>query len=211
VARTAAPTPGPATAARATAQPSPAASPSAEVGVPADWQTYRSETHSFAISYPPDFEVEPNGDLSTTIGNPTVQPAVVPASFIYVSAIPKGFEGSTGEIYNYDPDEARILLDMEVGESQSVSRVNSELAHFFTYTRLPDTQIAGRPAKTFAHPDLWEFPPEVKEIRYYVETDTYTYLVGGYIAETDPPAQPGFITEAQFNQIISTFRVEIRD
>jgi hypothetical protein len=182
--------------------------PTPATNIPAGWQTHRNETHGYSISYPAELELQPNGDLSVTIGNPTGEPAVGPASFIYMSAIPKGFEGSAGDIYNYDPAQAERLLNMQVGDSKSLSEGNPDLDRFFTYMREPDTQIAGNSALTYTNPDPWEFPPEVKEVRYYLQTDAYTYLLGGYITESDPSAQAGFITEALFNQIIATFQVE---
>jgi hypothetical protein len=127
-------------------------------------------------------------------------------NFLYVSVIPDGFESGGDEIiYNYDPATAQTLLSMQVGESRSLHD-EPTLAPWFTYTRLPDTALADRVAQTYENTQPWEFPPGTKEIRYYLQANGCTYLIGGYLA-TVGSGQPGAIDEDLFNQIIASFRL----
>lgn len=120
--------------------------------------------------------------------------------------IPKEFQSGGGEgAYNYDPAEAEILLNMQVGESKSL-RDDPNTAQFFTYARKPDTTIGDYPAKTYENTQLFEFPMGTKEIRYYLSVNQCTYLIGGYM-DTTGSNQLGAITEDLFSQIVSTFRL----
>jgi hypothetical protein len=202
-------TPTPSAAPSATGQDSEptALSPTATTGatVPSGWKTQTSQRFAYAISYPPDMDGTDNGDYSWTLGIKLANLDAGARNFIYVSAIPKGFQSGGGEIYNYNTPETEILLNLQVGESQSL-REGLDTAQGFTYTRQPDTTISGHTAQTYENSQPWEFPQGTKEIRYYLQTDEYTYLIGGYM-DTTGSNQPGAITEALFNQIVSTFRL----
>jgi hypothetical protein len=93
---------------------------------------------------------------------------------------------------------------MQVGESGSL-HANVSLAEGFTYTRLPDATLGDQAVKTYENAQPWEFPPGTKEIRYYVQANGCTYLIGGYMI-TAGSDQAGTINEELFDQIITTFR-----
>jgi hypothetical protein len=80
------------------------------------------------------------------------------------------------------------------------------VSQWFSYQRLPDTEIDGYAAKTYENVQPWEFPRGTKEIWYYLSVDGCTYHFGGYL-ETTQSNQPGAITETLFNQIVATIRV----
>jgi hypothetical protein len=146
-----------------------------------------------------------SGDYSWTLGMKQANPDEGARNFVYVSVIPAGFQSSGGDIYNYNTAEADILLNMQVGESKSL-REGLDIAAGFSYTRQPDTILDGQAAKVYESMQPWEFPQGTKEIRYYVQTEEYTYMLGGYV-DTTGSNQPGAITEAVFDQIVATFRV----
>jgi hypothetical protein len=52
----------------------------------------------------------------------------------------------------------------------------------------------------------WELPTGTKEIRYYLQANGCTYLIGGYLDATDAN-QSGAINEELFNQVMATFRL----
>lgn len=143
--------------------------------------------------------------MSWTLAIKLTNPDAGARNFIYVSAIPKDFQSDGGHIYNYNTPESKILLNMQVGENKSM-RQDVTTAKWFTYSRKPDTTIGGQVAKMYENTEPWEFPKGTKEIRYYLQADEFTYLIGGYMDSTSSK-QPGVITEALFNQIVSTFRL----
>ena len=177
----------------------------AEASVPIGWETHTNPRLHYSISYPPGMEGTDSGDYSWTLGMKLANPDDGARNFIYLSAIPAGFQSSGGDIYNYNTAEADILLNMQVGESKSL-REGLDIAARFSYTRLPDTILNGQTARMYESIQPWEFPQGTKEIRYYLQTEAYTYLLGGYL-DTTGSNQPGAITEALFNQIIATFLV----
>jgi hypothetical protein len=94
---------------------------------------------------------------------------------------------------------------MQVGESRSL-REDTNLAPSFAYTRLPDTALGGQAAQTYENTQPWEFPQGTREIRYYLQGNNCTYLIGGYLVTVDS-GQTGAIDQALFDQIIATFRL----
>jgi hypothetical protein len=177
-----------------------------EVTVPSGWETYTSQRCEYTISYPVEMQVTHNGPYSRTLGFELPNPDEGARNFVYVSVISPDLQVNPDEgAYNYDPVEAEILLNMQVGESKSL-RNDPTTDPFFTYTRSPDATIDGQPAKKFENAQPWEFPPGTKEIRYYLQVNNCTYLIGGYM-DTTGSTLPGAITEDLFNQIVSTFRV----
>jgi hypothetical protein len=182
--------------------------PSTEPAAPAtvsNWETYTSPSLSYSIRYPTDMAGSDNGSYSWTLAKTPTNPEDVTRNFIYVSVIPVDFKGEDGEIYNYNKPETDILLNMQVGESKSLREDTTE---GFTYIRKPDTIISGQPAMTYENTQPWEFPAGTKEIRYYLQTDMYLYLIGGYI-DTTGANQSGAITEELFNEIIATLQVTL--
>jgi hypothetical protein len=176
-----------------------------EAPAPSGWETYTSPRFAYAVSHPPEMEGSDNGEYSWTLSFKLENPDEGARNFIYVSAIPAGFQNEPGAIYNYDPAETDILMGMQVGESKSL-RDDTNTAQWFTYTRKPDATIADQPAQVYENIQPWEFPAGTKELRYYLQAGDFTYLIGGYLDSTGSN-QPGAITEELFTEIISTFRL----
>ena len=185
------------------AQPAPA--------LPSGWQTYSASTDQgqcgYAISHPADMQVASQNTYSWLLNRTTTEPVEAFPNFIYVSVIPDDMQNSEpGTIYNYDPAVTQTLLAMQVSESGPIHDV-ADLADWYTYTRLPDTQLGGQSAQAYENLKPWEFPTGTNEIRYYLKANGCTYLVGGYMSAAGLD-QPGAMDEELFNQIIATFRLE---
>ena len=189
-----------------TALPATAPVPTLQPG----WETYTASADQgqcgYAIDHPSDIDVASQGMYSWLLSHTTTEPSGPVPSFVYISVIPDGFQSSEpGSIYNYDPVETQTLLSMQVGESRSL-REDINLAPSFTYTRLPDTALGGQAAQTYENTQPWEFPQGTREIRYYLQGNNCTYLIGGYLVTVDS-GQTGAIDQALFDQIIATFRL----
>ncbi len=185
--------------------PSPAFPP--EATLPSGWDTYVSLGEcGYAISHPADMQGASQGTYSWILSPVTGETNEVVPNFVYVSVIPDGFQGEAGEVYNYDPVAAETLLNMQAGESKSL-HANPNAAQGFTYTRLPDTTLSNQAARTYENTQPWEFPPGTKEIRYLLQANGCTYLIGGYM-DTTGSTQSGAMNEERFNQIITTFRLK---
>jgi len=180
-----------------------------EATLPSGWETYASQGQcGYAISHPSDMGGASQGTYSWILNYSGTEPSGVVPNFVYVSVIPDDFQsGEPGVIYNYDPAEAETLLNMQVGESRSL-RDDPNIAPSFTYTRLPDTTLGNQTAQTYENTPPWEFPAGTKEIRYYLQANGCTYLIGGYV-DTTGSNQPGAINEELFNQVIATFQVNL--
>lgn len=175
----------------------------AEAPVPAGWTTFSNQQCAYSISYPEEMAVTDQGSSNQLLAFSIDSPGAGPANFIYVSVIDQSSPAADGEvIYNYDPVETDILLNMQVGESKP-SRDVADVAEWFTYERKPDTPIGGHDAQTYENAQPWEFPAGTKEIRYYLSQDDCTFLIGGYLDSTDS-GQAGAINEDLFNQIMAT-------
>jgi hypothetical protein len=145
------------------------------------------------------------GMYSWSLNYPGTEPNGPYPNFVYVSVIPDGFQGGPGEIYNYDSAETQTLLGLQTGESKSL-REDPNIAPSFTYTRLADTALGSQAAQTYENTQPWEFPLGTKEIRYYLQAQGCTYLIGGYM-DSVGSGQPGAIGKELFDQIIATFRL----
>ena len=178
-----------------------------EATLPSGWERYASQGQcGYAISHPSDMDGSSQGTYSWILNYSGTEPSGVVPNFVYVSVIPDDFQsGEAGVIYNYDPAEAETLLNMQVGESRSL-RDDPNIAPSFTYTRLPDTTLGNQTAQTYENTQPWEFPAGAKEIRYYLQANGCTYLIGGYV-DTARSNQPGAINEELFDQVIATFRL----
>jgi hypothetical protein len=160
----------------------------------------------YVIDHPAGMEGVSLDTHSWTVSPTAAESGGPVPNFIYVSVIPDDFQNDGSEIiYNYDPVETRTLLDMQVGEGRSL-RDDPNLASWYTYTRLPDTALGGDTAQAYENEQPWEFPLGTKEIRYYVQGNGCTYLIGGYMA-TVGSGQPGSIDQGLFEEIIATFRL----
>jgi hypothetical protein len=162
----------------------------------------------YVIDYLSDMDRASQDTYSWIVSPITAEPSGPVPNFIYISVIPDDLpqrDIEPGFIYNYDPVETQTLLSMQVGESRSL-RDDPNLASWFTYTRLPDTSLGGQTAQIYENEQPWEFPMGTKEIRYYLQAQGCTYLVGGYMA-TVGSGQPGAIDQDLFDQIIAAFRL----
>ena len=178
-------------------------------GLPAGWETHSARADQgqcgYAIDHPSDMDASSQGTYNWLLSPAAAEPGGLIANFIYISVIPDDFQSSEpGLIYNYDPAETQTLLNMQVGESRSL-REDPTIAPSFTYTRLPDTAPGGQAAQAYENNQPWEFPPGTKEIRYYLQAQGCTYMVGGYMS-TVGSGQTGTIDQELFDQIIATFR-----
>jgi hypothetical protein len=185
----------------------PAAQPTATL--PPGWETYANQGQcTYTFSHPSDMDVVSQGTYSWLLNHSTTDPSGPVPNFIYISVIPADFQSSKPAIiYNYDPAETQTLLNLQDGESTSL-RDDPNLADWFTYNRLPDRTLSNHTAQTYENNQPWEFPPGTKEIRYYLQANGCTYLIGGYMA-TVGSGQPGAIDEELFDQIITTFRLAL--
>jgi hypothetical protein len=183
------------------------APPAVEATLPAGWETYaRQEECPYTIGYPADLQGASQDAHSWLLSPAAAGPDGPAPSFIYVSVIPDGFQSGSGEIiYNYDPAATDILLSLQVGESRSV-HANADLAPWFTYTRLEYTLLSSQAAQAYENTQPWEFPAGTSEIRYYLQANGCTYMIGGYLS-TVTPGEPGAIQRALFDEIVATFRV----
>ncbi len=189
----------------------PVATASSEAPIPAGWTTHSSQKCEYAISYPSEMLAHAQNPYSETIIFNLANPEEGARNFIYVSVIAPEIQNMVKQgvyfhdVYNYDPVETEILLNMQVGETKAVYEI-ANTAPSFTYQRKPDTQINGYAAQTYERMQPWEFPMGTKEIRYYLSQNGCTYLIGGYM-DTTGSNQPGAITEELFQQIVATIRL----
>lgn len=174
---------------------------------PSGWETYTSQGQcGYVISHPADMQGASQDMYSWILSPSLTEPSGPVPNFVYVSVIPDELRNGGEEIiYNYNPAEAETLLNMQVGESKPL-RDDPNTAPWFTYTRLPDTILNTHTAQAYENTQPWEFPPGIKEIRYYLQGNSCTYLIGGYM-DTTGSNQSGAINEELFNQIISMFRL----
>src|SRR5918996_4236660 len=179
-----------------------------EVTLPSGWETYTNEGQcGYAISHPAGMEGTSQAMHSWTLTHIATEPSGPVPNFVYISVIPGDFQGGPGIIYNYDPAATERLLNMQVGESGSLydDPNLANMAPWFTYIRLPDMTLSNQTAQTYENTQPWEFPLGTKEIRYYLQANGCTYLIGGYMA-TVGSGEPGAISQELFEEIIATFQ-----
>lgn len=200
------PTPG-----AAESQAVPQATATSAALVPAGWATYTSQQCEYAISYPAEIEVTDQTPYSQTFAFKHANQDGMARNFLYVSLITPEIQKMVDagiydhSVYNYQPSQAGMLLDMQVGEIKAL-HANPNVGSGFTYQRLPDTLVGGATAQAYENAEPWEFPRGTKEIRYFVSRDGCTYLIGGYV-DTTGSTQAGAITEDLFQQIIATIQM----
>ena len=179
-----------------------------EATLPSGRETYTNQGQcGFAISHPADMEMdgESNGTYSWILRHAITEPTGIDPNFVYISVIPGDFRGGPGEIYNYDPASTEILLNMQVGETGSLYD-SPTIASWHIYTRLPDMTLSNQTAQTYENTQPFEFPEGTKEVRYYLQTNGCTYMIGGYFATADS-REPRAISQELFDEIIATFQV----
>jgi len=184
----------------------PAPTAVSEASIPDGWVTYTNQQCEYAISYPPEMEVGGEGTSGQSLAFKLDSPGRGPTNFIYVSMIDQESQTAGEEIiYNYDPAETEILLNMQVGDSEALRDI-ADVAPYFTYERKPDTTIGGYDAQAYENTQPWEFPEGTKEIRYYLTLNGCTYLIGGYL-DTTGLNETGAIDEELFSQIVTTIQL----
>ncbi|MGE5376141.1 MAG: hypothetical protein ACM3XO_13875, partial [Bacteroidota bacterium] len=167
----------------------PVSTPTSGSMLPAGWVTHTSQQCEYAISYPTGMQVSDQNPYSQTFAYPLDNSEGGARNFIYVSVIAPEVQNMVRqgvydhEVYNYDPAATDLLLNMQVGESQSLHE-NVNVASGFTYLRQPDTTIGGQNAQAYENVQPWEFPVGTKEIRYYASANGCIYLIGGYMDTT---------------------------
>lgn len=177
-----------------------------EASIPAGWTTFTGQPCDYAISLPAGMQIWDEELYSRTFGFKPVNPDQMARNFVYVSVILQDSQKLDGEsIYNYDPRQTDLLLNMRVGESTVVTSV-SDLAPWFTYQRLPDSTLSGYTAQMYENFQPWEFPEGTKEMRYYLSLNDCMLQIGGYL-DTTGSNQPGAITQDLFQQLVATLRV----
>ena len=120
--------------------------------------------------------------------------------------IPDDFRRSGG--YLHDALRIGIPSGNEGWQSGSLREGTNlaDMVPWFTHTRLPDTTLSNQTAQTYENTRPWEFPAGTKEIRYYLQANGCTYLIGGYMATVDS-GEPRAISQELFDEIIATFQV----
>jgi len=182
------------------------ATPLIEVTLPSGWEMYTSQEQcGYSISHPQDMDITSMVPYSWSINYTSTEPSGPDPNFVYVSVIPGNFQGGPGVIYNYDPATTEKLLNMQIGETGSLYD-NPTIASWHIYTRLPDTTLSNQAAQTYENTQPWEFPVGTKEIRYYLQANGCTYMIGGYFATVDS-GEPRAISQELFEEIIATFQV----
>ena len=182
-----------------------------EEPIPAGWTTYSSQQCEYEISYPSEMLAHAENPFSETLAFNLDNPEAGARNFIYVSVITPDIKNRVqqgvylNDVYNYDPLETEILLNMQVGESKPVREI-ANTAPSFTYERKPDTQISDHTFQTYENTRPWEFPEGTREIRYYLSLNDCIYLIGGYL-DTTGSNQPGAITTDLFHQILATVQL----
>lgn len=165
-----------------TAPPSPPAlpSPSPTAGTGGDWLTYLHPIFGYSLSYPPDWEPDetPYSILFTQAAGAPGGPAFPK---FYVSVFIPGQARPDGSVYNFISEgDIASLLGLQVGESYVLENTPSQVGAYWTFTRLDDVAVDGRPGVVIENSQVWEAPASVKERRVLVSTDGQTYMLGAY-------------------------------
>ncbi len=147
----------------------PLPTPTSEARIPDGWATYTSQQCEYAISYPSEMQVTDENPYSRTFGFKLANSDEGARNFIYASVIVPEIQSMVkqgdynSDVYNYDPAEAEILRNMQVGESKPVREIPN-VDSGFTYQRKPDARISDQAAQTYENVQPWEFPDGTKEI-----------------------------------------------
>jgi hypothetical protein len=180
--------------------------PIIEVTLPSGWETHASQEQcGYSISHPGEMDTNSMVTNSWTINFTSTEPSGPDTNFVYVSVIPDDFQGGPGEIYNYDPAATENLFKLQVGETGPLYDIPA-VASWHVYTRLPDATLSKRIAQSYENNQPLDFPAGTKEIRYYLQANGCTYMIGGYIATLDS-GEPRTMSQELFDAIIATFEL----
>ena len=116
------------------------------------------------------------------------------------------FKIMAGENITIKPKRENPFFILEIVDTRSLRENFNDpgLDKSFSYTRSPDIKVGELTTKAYVNNNPWEFPQGVKEYRYFVEKDNFTYMIGGYIEGKNFPVY--YISEQEFDQILSTFK-----
>lgn len=155
--------------------------PETGVQVPEDWQTLTEETFGYSVAFPQEWEPCTETRYSHVYCEVQIEPSGLgPPPRLYISVIPEGNTNADFEIYNYLPIETiREFISLPVGESR-LKEPGAITPEYFTYTRLPDQEIAGLPAAVIENTKVWEAPPGTRDRLYLIDTEGAAYLIGTY-------------------------------
>lgn len=186
-----------------------AAEANTSIEIPADWEEYTSEAFGYTISHPADVTVQANGENSITLNPVFGENSGGPANFAYVSIVPESQRSvGDGAIYNYNKVSIEQLLRTEVNGTTDLSSPDPQSptqSEWYTYTRLPDMEIADETAQVYENKTPWEFPEGTTEFRYMFFKGTDLVIVGGYV-------QPeGEITKEELEIMIASLTFAERE
>jgi hypothetical protein len=182
-----------------------------EPSIPAGWATHSSQKCEYSISTPAEMVVTEQSPYNRLFAFKPASPDAGNPNFVYVSVVTPEIQDRAKagvyehEVYNYDPAATDVLLGMQVGESKSV-HADVSMTEGFTFQRLPDATLDGQAVRAYVNAAPWEFPRGTKEMRYYASVNGCTYIVGGYM-DTTGTGQAGSMTEALFQQVLSTVKL----
>lgn len=160
----------------ATPSQRPSSSPAKSEG-----KTISEKDLGYSLTIPENWVSEKNGQFSRLYYQNTSEPGAGPGNFLYISVVPKGFQGSAGEIYNYNAEDVSSMRKMEARAEYTVGGIeNPELAQYFTYKREEDRMLGGYGAQVYTNAKPWEFPAGTTEHRYFIFFEEATFIIGSY-------------------------------
>jgi hypothetical protein len=114
---------------------------------------------------------------------------------LQVSVTPAG----AGNPDDFITEEAyRAYQALPVGEAQLIEP-DAQPPDYFSYTRLPDTTVAGRQAAVIENSKVWEAPPELKDRRVFILNDTGIIVFGAnYLTPEELAAFETVLSTVQF-------------
>lgn len=131
---------------------------------------------------PEGFELINEGPTDTRIVKTVDTVSVGPTNYIYISKIPD-MGGETNFYITASDEHLGKLYNAQVGETVALS--DDEQSEYFTYERMPDTEIGGMMAKVFVNDKPWELPGGTKETLYWVNAENGSYIIGSYTNSGD--------------------------
>lgn len=168
--------------------------------IPESWLEYRSVVGSYSVRYPATLELIKDNDNTIRLIAPESQSMVGDTNFAYVSIVPNDKKVSVGEYYNYNANQVNKLINIGVGEEINLSELEGQ-KDWFLYKRLADITLGDSVAKGFENTRPWEFPIGTIELYYLIQTDNFTYIVGGYTRDDAELAR------SALEMIIASFRI----
>lgn len=170
------------------------------VVIPDSWLEYRGKVGNYSIRYPVSLKLTEDGEQTIRLTSPEDQPKMSDTNFAYVSVVPKEKLKSVGETYNYSNMQVAKLMSIGVGETINLTDLDGQ-KEWFEYKRLPDISLGQYVGRGFENQKPWEFPGGTIELYYIVETDDFTYVIGGYTQDKSG------LQRSELEMLISSFRV----